>query len=223
MKEKEETKPAKLDGDTLSRRDFVRQAGAVSAGYVVTTASTPLAQQAVDRKAIVAAMGDTLVPSAAGDPGYRDLESHGISDEVLKGLAELDDELFGLFDQSSAKHFGGRSFVRLSEEERAQYLKAIIKGDSFQGTTLEKLRSVYTLLRIRVFSIYYQNFPENKVPKDSQGIPSAEVTDPHQIINPNTKELVTGWDVANYPGPVRWEEEEQLRARMKGILWDKEG
>ncbi|MBI4463424.1 MAG: GMC family oxidoreductase, partial [Acidobacteria bacterium] len=39
--------------------------------------------------------------------------------------------------------------------------------------------------------------------------------DTHQITNPNTKQLVTGWDVAGFKGPMEWEEEEQRRAMMK--------
>ena len=71
-------------------------------------------------------------------------------------------------------------------------------------------------------TVYYQNFPENRVPKDKNGIPLASAVDQHGIVNPNTTKLVTGWDVAGYPGPVRWEEEEQLRARMKKISWEGE-
>ena len=109
--------------------------------------------------------------------------------------------------------------LELEEKEREKYLKAIIGGESFvdKGMLL-KLQTAYKMLRLRILTVYYQNFPENRVPKDARGVPTTQ--DLHQISNPNTRELVTGWDVANYPGPVTWEEEERLRARMKNILWE---
>ncbi len=203
----------------LSRREFVKQAGAASAVYWVPPGVGSLAEPAVQRLAIVSAMGDALIPSAAGDPGYQDLEAYGISQEVLKGLQGLSDDLLGALNRSSQGLFEGKSLVELEEKERERYLKAIIGGESFvdQGTLL-KLQTAYKMLRLRILTVYYQNFTENRVPKDARGVPTTQ--DPHQISNPNTRELVTGWDVANYPGPVTWEEEERLRARMKNILWE---
>jgi hypothetical protein len=203
----------------LSRREFVKQAGAASAVYWVPPTVGTLAEPALQRLAIVSALGDALIPSAPGDPGYRDLEAHGISQEVLKGLQGLSDDLLGALNRSSQELFEGKNLVDLEEKEREKYLKAIIGGQSFvdQGTLL-KLQTAYKLLRLRILTVYYQNFPENRVPKDARGVPTTP--DPHQISNPNTRELVTGWDVANYPGPVTWQEEEKLRARMKNILWE---
>ncbi len=203
----------------LSRREFVKQAGAASAVYWVPPTVGSLAEPAVQRLAIVSAMGDALIPSAAGDPGYKDLEAHGISQEVLKGLQGLSDDLLGALNQSSQGLFEGKSLVELEDKEREKYLKAIIGGESFvdKGMLL-KLQTAYKMLRLRILTVYYQNFPENRVPKDARGVPTTQ--DLHQISNPNTRELVTGWDVANYPGPVTWEEEERLRARMKNILWE---
>jgi hypothetical protein len=203
----------------LSRRDFVKQAGAAGAVYWMGVPVAARPQAALDRLAIVSAMGDALIPSAAGDPGYRDLESHGISREVLKGLSALNDEMLEGFNRGSRELLEGKNFVDLSEKEREQYLKAVISGRGFQGAgTALKLQAVYGALRLRILTVYYQNFPENRVPKDERGVPTGN--DLHQINNPNTRELVTGWDVANYPGPVTWEEEERLRARMKNILWE---
>jgi hypothetical protein len=203
----------------LSRREFVKQASAASAVYWVPPTVGALAEPAVERLAIVSAMGDALIPSAAGDPGYKDLEAHGISQEVLKGLQGLSDDLLGALNQSSQGLFEGKSLVELEDKEREKYLKAIIGGESFvdKGMLL-KLQTAYKMLRLRILTVYYQNFPENRVPKDARGVPTTQ--DLHQISNPNTRELVTGWDVANYPGPVTWEEEERLRARMKNILWE---
>ena len=50
---------------------------------------------------------------------------------------------------------------------------------------------------------------------NDQGEIIIAVGDRHQITNPNTEEIVTGWDIAGYKGPLRWEEEEQYRAVMK--------
>jgi choline dehydrogenase-like flavoprotein len=48
--------------------------------------------------------------------------------------------------------------------------------------------------------------------------------DTHQAFNPNTKELVTGLDIAGYRGPLEWEEEESQRAVMKAqLLYWQEG
>jgi len=205
----------------LSRREFVKQTGAASAFYWVPPRVGSLAEPTVQRLAIVSALGDALIPSAPGDPGYKDLEAYGISQEVLKGLQALSDDLLGALNRSSQGLFDGKSLVELEEKERERYLKAIIGGESFvdKGTLL-KLQTAYKMLRLRILTVYYQNFPENRVPKDARGVPTTQ--DPHQISNPNTRELVTGWDVANYPGPVTWEEEERLRARMKSIRWEGE-
>jgi len=205
-----------------SRRDFVRQAGVAGAAgavyWVAPLVGAPV-QPAVDRLAIVSAMGEALIPSAPGDPGYRELEPHGITEEVIKALSALSDESLETLNLSSMDRFGGKTFVLLSEKERAQYLTAIIDGEAFTDvSTLAKLQLTYKMVRVRVLTVYYQNFPENLVPKNNHGMPMKQ--DLHQISNPNSKDLVTGWDVANYPGPVTWEEEEQLRARMKGILWE---
>jgi hypothetical protein len=224
MKEKTIMNESKNKQDTqdetrLSRRDFVKQASAASAVYWVPPTVGSLAEPAIERLAVVSAMGDALIPSAPGDPGYKDLEAHGISQEVLKGLQGLSDDLLGALNQSSQDLFDGKKMVDLDEKERESYLKAIISGKSFADKgTLFKLQTTYKMLRLRILTVYYQNFPENVVPKDSRGVPTT--SDPHQISNPNTQELVTGWDVANYPGPVTWEEEERLRARMKNIFWE---
>lgn len=224
MKEKTIMNESKNKQDTqnenrLSRRDFVKQASAASAVYWVPPTVGSLAEPAIERLAVVSAMGDALIPSAPGDPGYKDLEAHGISQEVLKGIQGLSDDLLGSLNQSSQDLFDGKKMVDLDEKERESYLKAIIGGKSFVDKgTLFKLQTTYKMLRLRILTVYYQNFPENVVPKDSRGVPITK--DPHQISNPNTQKLVTGWDVANYPGPVTWEEEERLRARMKNIFWE---
>lgn len=203
----------------FSRREFVRRVSAAGALYWIVPAPAASAAPVLDRSAIVSAVGRVLIPSAADDPGYRELEPHGITAEVLNGLSALRPNLLETWNESSGALFGGKRFLQLNEEESTHYLTSIISGElPADPGTLTRLRSVYKLLRARIFSVYYQNFPENRVLKDGRGLPLA--ADEHQISNPNSKNLVTGWDVANYPGPVTWDEEERLRARMKVIRWD---
>ncbi|MBI4482334.1 MAG: gluconate 2-dehydrogenase subunit 3 family protein [Acidobacteria bacterium] len=206
----------------LSRRAFLTTTGkAVITGLAGAAVGEAVRGAEVTRRDIVAALGDTLVPSAPGDPGYRDLESYGITDEVLQGLSGLSDEMLQGFNAAAEAVFPGRTFVALAGGERARYLKAVIEGAVFKSNPqqAQQLQQVYTMVRTRVFTVYYSNFPENKIPADASGVPVPTSKDPHQIFNPNTSRLVTGWDVAGYKGPVRWEEEEALRARMKKIHW----
>ena len=104
------------DETRLSRRDFVKQASAASAVYWVPPTVGSLAEPAIERLAVVSAMGDALIPSAPGDPGYKDLEAHGISQEVLKGLQGLSDDLLGALNQSSQDLFDGKKMVDLDEK-----------------------------------------------------------------------------------------------------------
>lgn len=212
-----------VDRGTISRRSFVKQTTlAGGALFVSVPHAWGSSLQAVDRSSIVSALGDTLIPSGPGDPGYKDLEPHGITEEVLKGLSAVSDETLEEFNQGSMKLFDGKSFLELSATLRADYLGAIVSGKDLGSDPemLAKIRSVYRAVRLRVLTVYYQNFPENRVPMDRAGIPLPGARDAHDIVNPNTRGLVTGWDIAGYPGPVEWEEEEQLRARMKTIRWE---
>ena len=44
---------------------------------------------AVELTKLIAVLGDTLIPSAPGYPGYRRLEGHGITEEVIKRSLEF--------------------------------------------------------------------------------------------------------------------------------------
>ncbi len=68
-------------------------------------------------------------------------------------------------------------------------------------------RGVYDQTREAVFTVYYQNFPEDHWPRDAKRVPLLRAGDEHQITNPSTPDIVTGWDVAGYAGPLTWEEE----------------
>ena len=136
------------------------------------------------------------------------------------GLQGVTDAELQTFNASSGSLFGGKAFLELGEEQRAEYLNAIIDGQKIADKkVLATLQKVYRLYRVRVLTVFYQNFPEHKVKRDAQGMPILEPGDQHQIINPNTKNLVTGWDVANFRGPLSWEEEEARRTRFKRGHW----
>jgi len=186
----------------------------------VSTASPAQAQDATDRLQILASLGDTLIPSAAGKPGFKSLQSYGIAEEVNKSLTALEDELFVTFNQASARFFEGRTFIELSEEDRARFLRRIISGTDFTDQTLhQKVHRLYKLVRITVFRGFYSNFPQGKIPRDARGIPILKSSELHQITTPNTPELVTGWDIAGYRGPLTWEQEEKQRAEVQKIHW----
>jgi hypothetical protein len=211
----------------VSRREFLKRSGVGSIAIAAATpgfalsASPAAPSPLADRRAIFAALGDTLIPTDPGDPGYKSLEPYQITDEVMKGLEALPDSDLDAFNQGSAAFFAGRTFLQLTESQRAEYLRLIIEGDKFTSRApLRTLQRVYRQTRTRVFTVFYQNYPENVIPRDQHGAPILKPGDPHQITNPNTKKLVTGWDIAGFQGPLTWEEEEQRRAMFKKISWD---
>lgn len=211
----------------VSRREFLKRSGVGSIAIAAATpgfalsASPAALSPSVDRRAIFAALGDTLIPTDPGDPGYKSLEPYQITDEVMKGLEALPDADLDAFNQGSAAFFAGRTFLQLTESQRAEYLRLIIEGDTFTSKAqLRTLQRVYRQTRTRVFTVFYQNYPENVIPRDQHGVPILKPGDQHQITNPNTKKLVTGWDIAGFQGPLTWEEEEQRRAMFKKISWD---
>ena len=207
----------------VSRRDFLKTTGmgaaVLPAAGVVATQQVQ-AQAATDRTAVIAALGDTIIPSDPGDPGYRTLEPYNITAEVLKGLTGLSDDDLALFNKGASSFFSGKTFLELGESERVDFLNLIIDGSRIADEQLRgKLQSVYRLTRIRVLVVYYQNYPEHRLPRDANDVPILPPGDTHQITNPNTERVVTGWDVAGFRGPLTWEEEERRRAYYKKIDW----
>ncbi|HWP44740.1 MAG TPA: hypothetical protein VNO14_15940 [Blastocatellia bacterium] len=207
----------------VSRREFLLRTGG---GSVALTAASPALglhknkphPAALDRHAIFAALGDTLIPTDPGDPGYKSLERYKITEEVMKGLAAIADADLEAFNRGSAAFFSGRDFLHLTESQRADYLRLIIAGDKFSDKTLLRtLQRVYRQTRTRVFTVFYQNFPENIIPRDEEGVPILKAGDKHQITNPNTRRIVTGWDVSGFKGPMTWEEEEARRAMNRRL------
>ena len=61
---------------------------------------SPADKPADVKKQVVAALGSLLVPSRPADPGYADLESHGITDYVIEDL-RASDEVVAAFNQLS--------------------------------------------------------------------------------------------------------------------------
>jgi hypothetical protein len=208
----------------VSRREFLRKGarqGATLAGMAAVTGSeTVLEAQrstSVDRHTVVAALGDTLVPSTP-DPGYKSLEHYNITTEVLKGLAIVRDSDLESFNEGSRPFFGDKTFLQLSEDQREKYLELIIDGSQIEDARLLRtLLKVYRLTRSRVFSVYYQNYPEHIVQRDENDVPILPEGDEHQITNPNTNKIVTGWDIAGYEPQLSWEHEEERRARAKKL------
>lgn len=208
----------------FSRREFLKKSGAGSMAVAGVVASVPAMAQSApvqfDRHAVFAAVGDTLIPTDPGDPGYKSLETHKITDEVMKGLVALKDDDLVAFNDGCAAFFAGRSFVQLTEPQRAEYLRIVIDGSKFSDKAkLRVIQRVYRQTRTRVFDVFYRNYPENVIPRDANEVPVLRKGDLHQITNPNTTRLKTGWDLSGFKGQMTWEEEEAARARYKRIAW----
>jgi hypothetical protein len=213
----------------VSRRVFVKQTAVGTAAVAGATSEvlTAFAAQSDDLPhQIVAALGDLFIPSASGDPGYKDLEPFGITEYVIRGLpvggragsgeGEAPAEVVRDFNDLATQFFRGKTFLELTWDQRAQYLEKIIAGSEITDVKRrEQLQGFYRLARLRILTVYYLNYPEHEVKRNDQGEIIRAKDDPHQITNPNTKRIVTGWDTAGYKGPLGWEEEEQQRARMK--------
>ena len=57
------------------------------------------------------------------------------------------------------------------------------------------------------------------MPRDQNDIPLLRSGDTHQITNPNSDRLITGWDISRFEGPLTWDEEVQRRTRFQKIDW----
>lgn len=199
------------------RRDFVKKV-VLGAGSLALISRDAEAAGTADRMKVLAALGETIIPSKPGDPGFKELEPQGIAEKVNSVLRPLRDDAFMKFNEASKPFFKGRTFVDLGAEERAQFLNKVIEAKEI---TDNDVRRVYRFTRITVLKIFYSNFPENKIPRDEDGIPILKTGDGelHQITTPNTTKLATGWDIAGYRGPLTWEMEEQLRAKVEKVHW----
>ena len=177
--------------DDISRRDFVKQSTlgtlmlAGAASEVIGMAAGPL--DANLRKSIVAALGDLFVPSASGDPGYKDLEQYGITDFVLKNDFLEGSPALDKFNDMAQQYFAGKRFLDLDSKQREAYLKTILDEHKVSDENLRKeLLSFYRAARSRIMTVYYQNYPEHEVKHKPNGEIIFKPGDTHQIANPNT-------------------------------------
>jgi len=198
-----------------SRRDFIKGA-TLGAGGLLLISGRMDAADAGDRIKILNALCETIIPSKPGDPGFKDLEPHGITEEVNKALRPLKTEVFVKFNEASRPFFQDRTFVELNDDDRAKFLQILLKGDD---VTDKSVFRVYKFARLTALKVFYSNFPENRIARDANGIPIIKPGDIHQITTPNTKDLITGWDIAGYRGPMTWEQEERARVEAQKIHW----
>jgi choline dehydrogenase-like flavoprotein len=170
----------------------------------------------IDRKKqLISALGALFVPSRASDPGYADLESYGITEYALEDF-RVTDAAVDAFNAGAQPLFDGKAFLDLDGKRREEYLNLIIDGRKIADAEQRKsLQGFYQTARRRILFVYYSNYPEHKVKRDLQGLPVVASGDTHQQLNPNSNRIVTGWDIAGYSGPPRWEEEEAIRASAK--------
>ncbi len=211
--------------EDITRRDFLKQSALGT--LVFTAASSEMLAMATTpadlQQNLVGALGNLFVPSAAGDPGYKDLEKYGITEYVLKNLPVADGGLLEKFNETAKQFFSGKGFLELDEKQKEQYLGYILDAQKItDAQTRTQLLAFYRAARTRVLTVYYQNFPEHEVKHNPDGTIIFKPGDTHQIANPNTKNVVTGWDIAGHIGPMDWEEEERMRGVMKKTLlhWD---
>jgi hypothetical protein len=202
----------------VSRRDFLRKTGSGATGTAVALASIQTSQAVpatldMDPASVVAVLGDVLIPSDPGDPGYKTLEPYNITAEVMKDLGVSDEDLV-LLNSQAGELFSGKTFLQLEERERERYFDSV-----FAGERGEELQRILGRIRQRVFRVFYKNYPEHALPRDGQGVPILPPGDTHQITNPNTKRLTTGWDVSGFMGPLTWEEEQRRRSIVEKIDW----
>ena len=196
---------------------------------------------------VVSALGALFIPSRPGDPGYKELEPQGITDYVLRDFPVDGIETFNAAARESfggktfleldeAQKTEYLQLVvgstRVAGRDRPADGRALEPPEDFSGakpappartiTNAEQRTRVvrfYRTARVRILRAYYSNFPEHRLQRDAQGVPIARPGETHQNYNPNTKTVVTGWDVAGYPGPpATWAEEEKLRAEAKKKL-----
>src|SRR5258708_1447501 len=114
--------------EEISRREFVKQTvvgTAILAGP--STGALPLLSAGTSElnKEVVAALGSAFIPSTSGDPGYKELEAHGITGYVME---KLPGGAFELFNNAAKQLFNDKTFLELEEKQREQYLEDIIDG-----------------------------------------------------------------------------------------------
>lgn len=201
-----------------TRRKVLKSAGAFVGTLVVGRVFVSAAggAEAPTRSEIISAIGCTLLPANGERGGYQLLEGHGINEEVSNKLRAIRDEDLLAFNSGAAAAVGEKDFVKQDEQKRAAYLKTIVSKNLADPKIAAVSERVYRAARVAVFTTYYQNFPE-VITRDASGQPMTIAGDTHQILNPNTKKLWTGWDQAGFSGTWRWPEEEARRKELRRI------
>jgi choline dehydrogenase-like flavoprotein len=227
----------KTNGSNFVDRISAGTAAVTAAASGLEAMQSPQARHTDAHTRIVATLGQMFIPSKPGDPGYAELEPHGITSYVMQesvpgergpdqretGVVRreptanwLEPEELVAFNDGARQFFGGKTFVELDDNLREQYLSLIVEGSKISDAKQRaRLQAIFEGARRRILGAYYSNYPQHKPRRDAQGLP---IVDAHQISNPNTSEIRTGWDLVGYKGQFSWEEEEQLRARAKRTL-----
>ena len=207
----------------MHRRDFLRK-GVTTSVAAATVGTFSLVNMlevrgAVARHVFFLALGDTLIPSSKASPGFKSMESLGITQELSSQLSTISDEDLQLFNEKALQLFG-KTFLELNPANRAAYLRSVLDGSDKIGevATLRRLQGLLRLAKARTMSLFYRNFPEHRVKRDAKGNPIVEVGNEHMIFNPNTRNLQTAWDTTGFGGPLTWEQEERRRRKF-GPLW----
>jgi hypothetical protein len=209
-----------------TRRQFLRNSGLGLLGASVATrfgwAAPQRAGSEVEPREVIAALGDTLVPTAEPEyPGYRRLESRKISEHVWNVLRRVERVTAAdvrAFNEGARPVFGS-TFVELDADRRNAYLETIVQNpDRIASPGAASVLKVFELGRKQIFTVFYRNFPFHTVERDAAGVPIATDAE-HQIVNPKTGTEPTGWDIAGFRGSLSWDEEQQRRARFMKIHW----
>ena len=148
-----------------------------------------------------------------------------------KPFMELDEEkradyvdfVMSLFPEGS---FGVSDFNALSRTEShnrdvsdlVESAELIDEPKELDKQVAMVLQRIFKLCRTRVLTVFYRNFPYHTIERDAEGMP-IPTDQEHQIINPNKSDIITGWDIANFRGPLSWEEELERRDRFMKIHW----
>ena len=201
----------------FSRRKFLKSTGFAFWVLAVTPgkANSQTEDTPVDKAEFVAKFGRTLIPSEEELPGYRELEKYAITGEVLNKLRGIPDSSYVTFNNCSKSFFSGLTFIELSASQSEELFGNVLEK-KLPADTQAVCEMVYNVIRLAVYTVYYQNFPEI-VHRDSADLPVLQEGEAHQIINPNTHNLFTGWDHAGFGGPWDWEQEEERRRYLRDM------
>src|SRR5579864_8479293 len=108
------------DVKAITRREFGKRA-ALSTALIANAASTTLALSSPapaasdPRHAVVSRLGMLFIPSRPEDPGYKDLESYGITEYILQ---KFPTDAIQPFNDSAKEFFSGKTFLELDDRQQ---------------------------------------------------------------------------------------------------------